>query len=63
MNPALPAATISILVAGCVRTNGISLIGVVFVCFAASCVVSRWSVRPSATGVCQLVVAGCVILS
>ena len=60
VNFALAAAMMSILITGCAKL----LIDDVFVCSAASCVVSRWTVRLSAPGVCQLlVVVVCVILS
>lgn len=63
-NFALAAAMMSILITGCAGTNGKSLIDSMFVCSAASCVVSRWTVRLAAPGVCQLlVVVVCVILS
>ena len=59
-NFAVAAAMMSILIIGCAKL----LIDGVFVCSAASCVVSRWTVRLAAPGVCQLlVVVVCVILS
>ena len=58
-NFALAAAMMSILIIGCAKL----LIDGVFVCSAASCVVSRWTVRLAALGVCQsVVVVACVIL-
>ena len=57
---ALAAAMMSRLITGCAKL----LIDGVFSCFVASCVVSRWTVRLAAPGVCQLlVVVVCVILS
>ena len=59
-NFALAAAMMSTLITGCAKL----LIDGVFICFVASCVVSRWTVRLAAPGVCQLlVVVVCVILS
>ena len=59
-NFALAAAMMSMLIIGFAKL----LIDGAFVCSAASCVVSRWTVRLAAPGVCQrLVVVVCVNLS
>ena len=59
-NFSLAAAMMSILIIGCAKL----LIDGAFVCSAASCVVSRWTVRLAAPGMCQLlIVVVCVILS